>query len=58
MLQRRVERASTSRRACRRLVERYADYFDLQPFSPEQIATIADIPDAAAVPRCRAPTMP
>ncbi|MEX0851929.1 MAG: hypothetical protein WD036_01395 [Bauldia sp.] len=26
------------------VVEKYADYFELQPFSPDQIGTIAEIP--------------
>jgi hypothetical protein len=26
------------------VVEKYADYFQLQPFAPDQIATIAEIP--------------
>ena len=40
----RVEHAHPARRGCRQLVEKYADHFQLQPFSPDQIATIDEIP--------------
>jgi hypothetical protein len=40
------------------LVDKYADHFKLQPFSPSQIATIDDIPVRAPVTPVSAPAKP